>query len=537
MANNNIKTHNLPTQLARPKGFSVSGQGFSINGCVWLLLGLCGLMALSEVQAVGIDWAAGIRVCEVDAPPDNGTQPPPNSDPAMPDFSDAHCTSAQHIDPQWRLIWVELLLTDGVTDGGEPLGLILSGKAATQAHLNGRYLGHNGVPASVQTQEVAGQIDAVIHLPHEFFRPHDNRLQLLMSAHQGFLTLGHPMQFIGIGPYQNPTDGIFRHYWASLVPFGVLLFGVFYWGCWAWLNRPAWPQLSLLLMTGFVAMQLVVEVARGLVAYPYPWHDARLLALVLCSFGFGLALLVHVTQVLNMSWRWLIWPVLVMVVVALWVPSFDLKTALVIAVPTLTSLCVALGHWRSKPGPAKFLFSVLLLFVVTLLALGQSQFIDIYYYYLVAGLLLALMAQQLIEFKQAQAQQQADRARANQLQLIIDQQAYQQEDASLRVSSAGSVQQVKIKGIAYCQGAGDYVELVGVNGEVILHHATLAELATALPSVFLKTHRSYLVNTHLIQTLNRLPSGVGELVLNTGQTVPVSRRILPQVRAQITEAP
>ena len=96
--------------------------------------------------------------------------------------------------------------------------------------------------------------------------------------------------------------------------------------------------------------------------------------------------------------------------------------------------------------------------------------------------------------------------------------------------TTGSVRPVAVSDIVRIQGAGDYVELHLNDGTELLHNATLNELDAELPSHFLRVHRSHLVNTRCIQHLDRKETGTGTLHLHDGQTVPVSRRIMPGVR-------
>ena len=112
-----------------------------------------------------------------------------------------------------------------------------------------------------------------------------------------------------------------------------------------------------------------------------------------------------------------------------------------------------------------------------------------------------------------------------------------QEEAAetvLSVKSSGRLSRVAASDIAYISGAGDYTEIVTTTGDTLLHSATLTELEKSLPAFFLRVHRSYLVNTRQIASLERNSAGTGELRLVTKQHLPVSRRIMPKVKAALT---
>lgn len=83
------------------------------------------------------------------------------------------------------------------------------------------------------------------------------------------------------------------------------------------------------------------------------------------------------------------------------------------------------------------------------------------------------------------------------------------------------------------KGARDYVEISLLDRRNVLHNETLTLMEEKLPATFLRIHRSYIVNKQLIQSLEKLPSGGGNLILSSGDTVPVSRRIMPKIRKQL----
>ena len=84
--------------------------------------------------------------------------------------------------------------------------------------------------------------------------------------------------------------------------------------------------------------------------------------------------------------------------------------------------------------------------------------------------------------------------------------------------------------IVRCQGAGGYTEIVLIGGRTVLHSVSLNEIEEALPATFLRVHRSHLINVAFVKSLSRDPSGTGNLRLEEGSDVPVSRRIMPKVR-------
>ncbi len=454
------------------------------------------------------------------------------------DFSEDQCESVKirSIDPEKRLLWVKtyLSLSPETMMTNHHMGLFISGKASSIVYLNGQLVGSNGSPALLKADEIPGLIDVVLPLDKGLLKASENELIALFSAHRGFLDLGSPIHGISIGTFQNPTDRILRHYWPSLLPFGVLLLGSLYLIVMANIKQQPLRAYLLPMMACFAAVQLFIEIYRGLVTYSYPFHDWRLLLILLCSLGFGLCLMFYVLSKIKLKQSYQHFFILLVLIISMvvLVSGFDVKNLLAIVLPTFLALLYAGFAWRQGHQGMRLIFTLLLLFLV-LIILNAYIFIDTLYYYCVALLIFLLMAEQAIQASISRKQLLTDQARATHLQQVIDQQKIQNSTDQLEIRSAGKVEWVLINNIAYCKGAGDYIELVLLDGQVKLFYGSLSELSLRLPTTFLKTHRSYLVNTTLIKSLERSGSGSGQLQLSYGFNVPVSRRILPKVRESL----
>lgn len=501
---------------------------------IWLKKGLIiGVLLWNSLAAYGISLnQSGLaRVCEVDGQLITAHKPP--------DFSSTACENQPiaRLNPQDRLLWVavDLELDVKALQARQPLGLFLSGKTSSQAYLNGQLIGNNGQPGVDAKHEQAGLMDAVFHVHSEALKSDSNQLLLLLSAHHGILKLSQPINSLSLGTYQRPNNAILRYYWPSLLPFGVLLLGFFYLSMVAVLNRMPRHVLLLPLMALFAGTQLFVEVSRGLFTYSYPFHDYRLLLILFCSLGFGLSLLAYVLKLLPIKKPFCHWLLLagLLLIIIIGVRGFDYKSILAIVFPVTLALVYLSRAWYLGLPQARFV-ALLLSGFFLMVSMSAYSFIDTVYYYFVAMLIFLLMAQQAKQASLTKQLQLKFQARADQLQQVIDQHTLQNSTDKLEIRSAGKVEWVMIKDLAYCKGAGDYVELVLLNGEVKLFHGSITELCLRLPTTFLKTHRSYLVNTTLITALERSPSGAGHLVLAHGDVVPVSKRVMPQIREKLS---
>lgn len=102
------------------------------------------------------------------------------------------------------------------------------------------------------------------------------------------------------------------------------------------------------------------------------------------------------------------------------------------------------------------------------------------------------------------------------------------------VRSIGSVERIALVDVLFLRGAGNYVEL-RLHDRVVLHRASLGSIARRLPQdQFLQIHRTAIVRR---DQLGALKTDGGErywLVLRCGDSLAVSAKYLPSVRAEIS---
>ncbi len=98
----------------------------------------------------------------------------------------------------------------------------------------------------------------------------------------------------------------------------------------------------------------------------------------------------------------------------------------------------------------------------------------------------------------------------------------------LEVRDGAQTLYVPIAEILWVEAAGNYVELHALGDRAILMRATLASMEQRLArSGFLRIHRSRLVNTASVQSVEGQPSGDAILRLANGGTISASRRYRP----------
>lgn len=458
---------------------------------------------------------------------------------------DCRAAKAVDIDPQNQQIWVKAVINipDKMLLNDQPYGFYLSGKTTSSVIFNGRFLGQNGLPGASKTTEKPGKMDMIFYVPPNLLQPR-NEVILQLSAHYSFITLTNPISFIGMGPYVDPGYLMREQLWLSVVPLGALILGTLYFFV-ASLNPIQGRSNWLFVVMGLLAIgQLLAEISRALFEYHYSFHDFRLLLIIGCSMGFGVCLWVYmVGQFADKRHNWWIGGGVLMILLAVWLTEgFDGKTATAILIPALLSaLLTAFGAIRGGRKPLWIYSAVFVLFSLTIV-LTFGVFHDSFFYYLITAVLCFLFARQALEFSHEQVKRQAEEQEVAKLQfrleqIRLEQNTEQQTPDKIDISGSGKIERISINLIAYCKAAGDYVEIYLADDQQRLYSGHLKDLEGQFPSTFMRVHRSYIVNTNVIISLEKsspsrqkTPAGGGILVLEGGYEVPVSRRIMPAVR-------
>ena len=464
--------------------------------------------------------------------------PVQSADEVIPSFNGPDCekTTIVNINPQNQHIWVktQLKINPQLLKQPQPLGLYIVGKTSSIVYVNGELIGSNGMPASTVHDEIEGKMDVVFYIDKSIIKnQNDNQLVIRMSAQKSVLNLSHPINAIYVSVYSNPTQMILNHYWFSILPFGAFVLAALYLGVLS-LRQKNTTIVFLSLMSFFAACQLMVEITRGIQSYLYPFHDIRLILIVFFSYAFGLSLFSHIAyRFVHKKQLLLISAVMTInIVCVLLVDAYDLKAAVAVILPASMSMLICL-YFAFKKTTHALLFSVALMVFIILFVISPSIFLDRYFYYVVASLLVFLFIQQATDLSNQSKINKIEKARADQLQLIIDQNNEKANPTQLKIKGAGQLTLVALDDIAFCKGAGDYVEIFKTDEKSTLYNGTLKELEISLPAIFLKVHRSYIVNTTKIVSLDRNTAGTGELGLDNGAFIPVSRRIMPKVRESL----
>lgn len=452
----------------------------------------------------------------------------------LPDFSLPNCAPVKFrdIDPQGRELWLHTGLPDELLIAlqNKPLGLYLMGKAASVIYLNGHRIGENGQPNASVINEVVGKMDHVFYLPRERLKEQNNELVIHLSGHKSYIELSYPMHFIGLATFGDSKRFIQSHSALGLIFVGMFGLSSIYFGSLVLRLHNKRDSSLLFLMSFFAGSQLAVEISRGLINYEYPTHDLRLICVCLLALGFGLSLLTLLSNKFAgvHKLHWIYGGSLLTCIIVLMFPGFDIKTTLAIIVPILVSFVLIVVNLNNQFSwnTVRYL-AVLGVFLCTVSVTFQ-YFHELVFYVIVAILLAYLFVQQANEYSMELETAQAEKTLRAKLEFKLEQTQQQQKSESLNIHSAGKIEKVATQDIFYCQASGDYVE-INLQSRELLYSGSLKSMAEQLSTIFVRVHRSYIVNLDKVVSLKRDGEN-GYLILSNDTQIPVSRRMMPQVR-------
>jgi hypothetical protein len=329
--------------------------------------------------------------------------------------------SIHDIDPQGKVVWLKhvVSLPDRGTQAG-PVAVFVAAMASSEVFWNGESLGRNGIPGARREDEVPGLLDADFFVPPDAIRPGPNLLVLQLSSFHNLLRVRSPIHGVVVAPYRDVLGPWTAYYLPSLMTVGVLVLAAIYFAARFATDRRDRGSLLVALMTGFSVAQLAAEVWRGFDQLPYPMQVPRLIAIALCSAGFGLCAAALVARrFAPQRWRrYLAVAALLTLAIAPLVPGFDLKALLGALIPvTIALVAAAPAVLRRTPGARPT--AAALAGFVALVAVDPWRFLDRAFYLAVAALAFALVLDEVRELRRAHAAAEAARAHALRLELEL----------------------------------------------------------------------------------------------------------------------
>jgi two-component system response regulator LytT len=103
----------------------------------------------------------------------------------------------------------------------------------------------------------------------------------------------------------------------------------------------------------------------------------------------------------------------------------------------------------------------------------------------------------------------------------------------LSVKKGFEIKVIPIKEIRYFKSANIYVELYLKDEHVVIYDKPIKQLSQLLPSNYYRIHKSYIVNTETIETIQTLGGGKYHVILKSGDCLPVSRKEIKKLRTNL----
>nr|WP_275442426.1 LytTR family DNA-binding domain-containing protein [Pseudoalteromonas sp. OOF1S-7] len=200
-------------------------------------------------------------------------------------------------------------------------------------------------------------------------------------------------------------------------------------------------------------------------------------------------------------------------------------------------MCVAYWYYyQQRTGKSLLLVATLCVFVLVAL-LSLQSFHSLLFYGVVTLLLGTLLGEHIRHLSELQRQSIADQQAITKLQVKLAQLDKTSAQQYLSLTFGSATERVDVGQLLWCRAAGDYVELHLEGGGERLYSGSLKSLTDKLPATFMQVHRSYLVDLDKVRRValnkDKAEPGYAFLDLIDGSRVPVSRRLLGQVRESI----
>lgn len=402
-----------------------------------------------------------------------------------------------------------------------PLAVTVVGTMSAEVRWNGAVIGRNGVVGPDAASEAPGLFRASILVPRRRVRAGRNVVDIRMSAHHRWLPVRTPIQKIGVGYYEGRSTGEVGGYWPALLTAGALMLAALYFGAAALVNRDRRAALVLAGVATGAAVQLAIEISRSFFDYGYPWHIARIAAIVLLAALTSTLMAAYAARRYASGWtKGVVAASVAMSATAtLLLPSFDARAwACLLAAAFLCLICAARARER-RDGRIGMIVAGLF---ASMLILWRADALDRGYYLFIAALLAGLVAEQVLGLRHLYSGLATERERNETLTQRLA--ATDDTGASIVTFRDGAaVHRFREREVVRISAADDYCELTLTHGQPLLVGGTLKALASSLPERFLRVHKSHIVNLAHVATMNPKGGGGHELLLADGTSTPVGR--------------
>jgi len=507
---------------------------------IWVLFGIVfGLLLLpaetgtesENSHPLALSWANSlVDVC-----------PAAPGDLAPPDFLSSTCNvvSMERLESVGDVFWVRVSFpsSQALNALKEPLGLSVVGHSARTYVLNGNPIGAAGAPGFSKEEEEPGRLEDILYLPEESLRDGDQELVMLMSCHHRRDARARCLDTAYLANYAYMNAYGLTENLSKLMLFSVLIVGCIFFAAMTIRGSDRVGSTFLSLICGVACLVSILKCLHFLTSFAYPVEHMRLTAIALCSFLVGVFCASFVLSRFSDQKFFAIMAVASVFSIAPIAGTNDLEFAATfgLATPIFTAALFTTG-WAVAGRAYTLQYAALLWLILTIMAWQNGDILIQSAFYAVISTVTFFFVNYTGLLDRRSDLDAKTKKLEHALQNVQAELAATQDDADpgadeqVMVKLSGRTQYVRVGSISHCNGARDYVELCFVDGQEILHSGSLQELEKTLPEIFIRVHRSHIVNVHQIQALWRQSNGSGILKMCNGSEIAVSRRIMPNIK-------
>lgn len=276
----------------------------------------------------------------------------------------------------------------------QPLGLFINVLGSYRVEWDGEFIGENGQIGQTEESEIAGQIDSVFLVPSHLATRGSHTVVLTISRQHMAVSDSSSFIWMFATDYETLSGISVKRALVPMVMSGATLL-IFIYLSYLYFSLSKAPVYLLYsaLYSLCLLLLMTAESWRGLVGYPYYWHEWRLAIVTLLTLLTSLVLLQFIlnffryTKTFQFACTALF---LVCAVVALaTVASSDIQSLLFVFTGAGISLVVSLVACSQRKPYAKLLLLVLVIFLAPA-SLGLLDFTD-RYFFVSSGVLLAFV--------------------------------------------------------------------------------------------------------------------------------------------------
>lgn len=394
-----------------------------------------------------------------------------------------------------------------------PTGLRLSGPFSADIFWDGKRVGRKGVIGNTKSEENPGKIDSLTFLSPDLLNPGLHQLDLRVSTLHLNYDADNIFHIVSLGPFRDDDRRSLRYYSTPLLIFSGLALLILQF---MRMGIDAGNRLFIILsiFAGFVLLQLMAEVSRAVINYPYSWHYIRGAVMGYSGLAAGMSLLFLTFTLEKQKWA----RAVILVGVLTFLFSFffyiggDRQIARNFLIITAAPALIYLVKGLKKQINLMTLIPVFWVFCFISVQLSYGIFLDVFFF---AGSLVLLTS---IWFGGSFV------ASPNAVT------AGQKPPENFLVKSKGREIPVSLKDILFIRAEGNFSELNKADGVRLLYQERLGQIMNNPPKGFKRIHKSYAVNLDFIKALRSAEGSKYWLEIKTGGEIPVSRYRVSEIR-------